>query len=56
MIVILLIAAAVVGVVLYSHHKHLSAIAEVKDIVTSLRLSPVAPPVAASAPPKTELP
>ena len=34
---IVIAAAVIVGVVLYAHHKHLSALAEVKGIVTSLR-------------------
>ena len=38
MIFIIAIAALViVGVVLYAHHKHLSALAEISNILTSVR-------------------
>ena len=30
-------AAVIVGVVLYAHHKHLSALSEISNILTSVR-------------------
>ena len=53
-ITILIVGAILAGVVLYAHHKHLSAIAEVKGIVTSLRNFPA--PSASPAAPKVEQP
>ena len=63
MIFIIAIAALViVGVVLYAHHKHLSAIAEVKGIAETVRSLVRAqcrvPPAASASPaaPKVEQP